>query len=450
MNIGLKLFNSSTFTTWLNLISKSFSLLLIHPLIIKYYSVDQTNLWFILISAFSFLQIFDFGLVSNSTRIIAANKENKNFNLNQSIFDTFQLYIFISFLVFVIFFPILVLYLYYNYDFLSFNIIIYVSFFTCIAGIFNLFNNYFVSMFQGLSKVAVVQRTMALINVIIVFITLLIIFFLNNLFLTLFIFLSQGIVSCIVLYFLSNKIFDINIFDKRVTKLKFQSEVFSSSWKSGLGVIFSLGLFNSSGFIFNSLVGGELASKFIYNLQLVRAISTFSQAPFYSKIPDFNKLYYQNKIIEFKNKIKNSLFFSLLTYTLLFVSISVFFPVFLRIIESENSFVIDKFWIYIGIAFLFERITAMLLNVYSISKIIIWHFVNGLSLTLILFLWFFIFETHNPLSFAYSLIISYLFIVPFVIYLINIKFKLNLVKLLFSIILSFISISIFIHKIYVL
>ena len=176
MKYVFKLFDSSTFTTWLNLISKSFSLLLIHPLIIKYYSVEETNLWFILISAFSFLQIFDFGLVSNSTRIIAANKEIKNFNINQSIYDSFQLYVLISILVFVIFFPILILYLENTYDYLTSHKIIYISFYTSVAGVFNLFNNYFISMFQGMSKVAVVQRTMAFVNLVVVIITLLIIF----------------------------------------------------------------------------------------------------------------------------------------------------------------------------------------------------------------------------------------------------------------------------------
>lgn len=450
MKYVFKLLDSSTFTTWLNLISKSFSLLLIHPLIIKYYSVEETNLWFILISAFSFLQIFDFGLVSNSTRIIAANKEIKNFNINQSIYDSFQLYVLISILVFVIFFPILILYLENTYDYLTSSKIIYISFYTCIAGVFNLFNNYFISMFQGMSKVAVVQRNMAFVNLIVVLITLLTIFLFDNLFLVLFVFLSQGIFSCIVLHYYSNRIFNIDIFDKNVKKFKFKSEVFTSSWKSGLGVMFSLGLFNSSGFIFNSLVGGELASRFIYYLQLIRAVATFSQAPFYSKIPDFNKLYYQNKIPEFKSIINDSLIKSILTYIVLYFSISIFFPIVIRIIGSENSFYIDKFWIYLGIAFIFERITAMFLNIYSISKKIIWHYVNGLILILILILWFLVFDIFKPISFAYSLIISYLMILPYLNHIIFKKFKMYLNKNLYLITIVFIILVFLINKIYVL
>ena len=61
-------------------------------------------------------------------------------------------------------------------------------------------------------------------------------------------------------------------------------------------MFFSLGLINAYSFLVVELFSDQTSAMFMFYVQIVRAISSFSQAPFYSHIPNFNQLYGEGKM----------------------------------------------------------------------------------------------------------------------------------------------------------
>jgi hypothetical protein len=51
----------------------------------------------------------------------------------------------------------------------------------------------------------------------------------------------------------------------------------------------------------------------------------------------------------------------------------------LSVVGSDTPFVAPAVWWLLGLAFLFERIGAMHLQLYSVTNRIVWHFANGVS-----------------------------------------------------------------------
>ncbi|GIR81382.1 MAG: hypothetical protein CM15mP83_1080 [Flavobacteriaceae bacterium] len=75
--------------------------------------------------------------------------------------------------------------------------------------------------------------------------------------------------------------------------------------KSGVGVFFSLGLLMHIVFSCRVIFRSNSA-MFMFYVQIVRAIS-FSQAPFYSHIPNFNQLYGEGKMNKLMDQIHKNL-----------------------------------------------------------------------------------------------------------------------------------------------
>ena len=370
-------FNSPTFNTWINFTVKSFTIILIHPFIIKNYSNEFSSFWFICIASYGILQSFDLGLTTNMSRIYSSLYEEKiSLVLSKKIKESFSLYFSIT-LIIIIFFPILL----YYYIVSEFNIytnnlfILIVSLITT-SGILNLAVNFIVGIYHGMRKVAKAQRILSISSLFSLILALLLVLQKSDLILILAAFLSQSLFSFFLLFYYSKPFISLNKY-LVFTKPSLNSDVFNTSWKTAISVIFHMGFFSGSVFFVNSYFGNLFTAKYSYHLQIARAISTFSQAPFYSELPQLNKiLHIERNIKKFKKILIKRFNYSIYSYLILFVFLSITFPTLLSFLNFKNSFLNDFFWKVLGLSLLCERIYAMLLTTISLSNKIYAHIFN--------------------------------------------------------------------------
>lgn len=435
-----RIINSPTITTWLNLISKSSALLLLSPLVFKFLSEQDVTNWFLIVTIVSFILIFDFGLLPNTTRILSVSlgeheKHNDEYSLNTIITvikQSKKLYFIISIVVFLV--SVLIGLFFLSNRLMSLTtvhkglLVVYICFSSCIA----IKNNYFISIIQSFLQVHKVQRTLAIINVIVVLISSIALYLTKSLSITVILFFSNHIVAFFILNLLSRNILNSRNISTNGTTQKnlniFNSEVFSSSWKSGVGVLFSMGLVYFSGFLVTGYYDNTSSAMYLFYLQIIRANSSFSQAPFYSAIPNYNYLYGSAKFKDFRKLIKQRFNYSLL----LFVSLSIIFsfgiPEVLNVFKVDKAFSVNALWIWFVLSFYAERISAMLVQTYTISKKIIWHWLNGLNAMLIIALIFLMgFEDLNTLPKA--MFLSYVFFnIPLIYFILKKKMKIDFKK----------------------
>lgn len=436
-----RIINSPTITTWLNLISKSSSLILLIPLIYNYLSSYEIVNWFLILTVLSFISIFDFGLLPNTTRIfsrvIGENRKTNSqveraYKTGNVISTTKKTYKHLTVLVFFVGIIIGYSYLYSRFDQMLSTHRIILILMVFLSGCLAIYNNFYLSLLNGKLMVSLTQRTLAMINILVVIASAITLMITKSFFFTTLVFISNHILSFFILQNLSKKMLKKELETVKRVKHKrfsFKSEVISSSWKSGVGVFFSLGLINVYSFIVVELFSDQTSAMYMFYVQIVRTISSFSQAPFYSHIPNFNQLYGEGKIKKFTEQIHQKFNLSLLTYFVLVSLASLILPYFVKILNIQQAFLANNFWFWLVISFYTERIYGGLIQTLSISKMIVWHWSNGSTALISLAIVFLFTETKTINLFPISLTLSYLlFGIPVIYMLLKSKMKIYLHK----------------------
>jgi hypothetical protein len=434
--------NSPTFSSWLNMASKGAALLLITPIIYKILPSEDVLNWLLLLNLMSFLLILDFGLLPNTIRILSRkigeykikNNFEKHQKVLQSIIETKKLYKYLSFLVFLIFVVLIIVFFLFNNEY-KIDLAL-VSILVVFSGCVAIFNNYYISVLHSYLKVAKVQRSIAILNLSTLLIACLFLILFKSLLITVIVYVSNHfIISIYLRYLFKIEFVGINLSNIERTNVKIiKSEIFNSSWKTGIGVLFSMGLISLSGFISPILFSATLSAQYLFYIQFIRYISSFSQPPFYSEIPFYNRMFGEGNIIKLNKILFKKFNFSLIVYLFLAITVSLILPVLINLFEYEKTISINELWFFLILGFYIERIVSMLVQILTISSYIIWHWFNfiiGISAIL-----FFIISINisNPkiILFSHTIIFSYGLIgLPIISYLIIKKTKLKLVKLIF-------------------
>lgn len=437
----LNFINSPTFSSWLNMVSKGSALLVITPIIYKTLPTEDVLNWLLLLNLMSFLLILDFGLLPNTIRILSRrigenklkNNKGKSEGILQSILETKKLYKYLSFLIFFCFFiTIIVIYLFKREY--SINLLL-VSFFVIFSGSIAIYNNYYISVLHSYLRVAKVQRSIAILNLTTLVIGCLILIIFNSLILTTIAYVSNHLIISVYLRYLFKKEFkDVNLNQIEVNKIRvIKTELFNSSWKTGIGVLFSMGLVSLSGFISPIFFSATLSAQYLFYIQFIRYISSFSQPPFYSEIPLYNRLFGEGSLLKLNKLLIKRFNFSLIIYLSLAISISIILPLLINLFEYEKKFSINELWILLLLGFYIERIVSMLVQILTITSYIIWHWFNFIIgfFTILFFIISVNISSPKLIFFPYSVIFSYGLIgLPIISYLIIKKTEFKLVKLL--------------------
>jgi hypothetical protein len=157
------------------------------------------------------------------------------------------------------------------------------------------------------------------------------------------------------------------------------TRLWPATWRSGVGVLMSFGLIQATGLVNAQFATAADSASYMLCLRIMQLISTFSQAPFYSKLPLLPRLRAEGNIKALLEVASNGMRKSLWTYSLGFATAGLLGPIILGNLRSNVEFPQPIFWVILGAMFFVERYAAMHLHLYSTTNHIITHIANGVT-----------------------------------------------------------------------
>lgn len=423
-NFKYKILSSATFATWLSFFTKSLNFVLIIPLLLKTLDALEITIWYSFIAIINILSTLDSGFGSTFARAISYYNVNNetisfnNFSKKEVYLANLEILLKKYFMRISIFVLILVclfsLYLGFNrmQYFFKLPFIISMLLMPIIA-----FGNIYVTILSGLNEIVELRKWESLINIFVTISNFLIFIFWPQVSYLILCFQFWAIINLLKNYFLVKKLFRFSL--KKSYSFEVQKEIknkfFNEAVKSSIGVFSSMGLFYfiSLWYTHHFNYDQKLLASYLFSFNIIQSIKSFSQAPFYSKIPKLNMLFASGKYLEFLYVSKRGILFSLITYLIPVIFICIFGEQLFSLFDSQIEFPNVKIWIVLGIGFLIERFGAMHLQIYSSSNHIVWHKLNFLTALIVLFFTYIFLTNLSIYSFPFSIIIGYgLFYTP--------------------------------------
>jgi hypothetical protein len=155
--------------------------------------------------------------------------------------------------------------------------------------------------------------------------------------------------------------------------------IWPAAWRTAVGAFTSFGVSQGMAIVVaNVLVAGEAASVQLA-LRVVQILSQFSQVPFYTKIPVFNRLRALRQERELVHLATHAIRLSLGVFVASVIAIDLFVHPLLALIGSRTHFPGGLFWPLLGGAYLLERIGAMHVQLLLTSNRTIAHIANSVT-----------------------------------------------------------------------
>lgn len=425
-----KLLQSPTLMSWISLITKSLSFFLVIPLMVTHYAASDIALWYLFVSAINFQMLADLGFSSTFIRVFSycrgglsiddmtkistktelAGEDKMNQNSAEAIWQVMNhIYIRLSLIFFV--FISVSSYLLINPIMASVSpsrsavawIVIILTSFVQLR--FSVYSNFL----QGMNKIALVKKWETLFNILNIISNSLILYLGGDILLLV---ISNQIWALITIlrdYFIVRKIED-NFYLKRNTKSRKIDSVFKivwpSAWKSGVGVLMSVGLMQLTNMFYAKGGQSEIVASYLLGYNLIRQISTFSQSAFYSKIPELSRLRAKNDMEKLITVSKKGMLLTYWSFVILVICFGLFGKFGLHYIKSNINFPTQILWASISIGILFERFGAMHIQILSTTNKIVWHIANGITGLIYLIIFFSLHNTLGIYIFPVALITS--------------------------------------------
>jgi len=195
-------------------------------------------------------------------------------------------------------------------------------------------------------------------------------------------------------------------YDRTVAK-----DLYDSSWKSGVGVAASYGLNQGICAWYAGAASPGIAAQFLLTMRLLQVASQVSQAPFYTKIPTLVTLYSKNQLQAVVDTAQTGTARAMWTYVVLALGVSIVAPELLRLLGSKTT-LMPASWLLIAVmAIGFERCGAMLVQTYTITNIVHWHWLNSavamLAVLIAFLIWPFFADISVPISWGACMLTLY-------------------------------------------
>jgi len=195
---------------------------------------------------------------------------------------------------------------------------------------------------------------------------------------------------------------------KRFSKQGYSREMlrtaWPAAWRSGLGVFLTAGFVQLTGVFYAQVAAQADAAAYLIAMRLITAVSQFSQAPFYSKLPLLARMHAQGRTLDMLGVARRGMRLALWTYVLGVSVVAFGMKPALGLLGSSVMPVPSVLWWLLAAAFLAERFGAMHLQLYSLTNHIVWHIVTLVSGTISI----------TTVLFSYSAIGVYAFPVSFI------------------------------------
>lgn len=155
--------------------------------------------------------------------------------------------------------------------------------------------------------------------------------------------------------------------------------VWPAAWRSGLGVAMTFGTIQGAGVVYAQIAPAADAAAFLLAQRVIQTISSFANAPFYTRIPQMSRMYAEGRWGRLVESARVGMLQANWVLVAGIITIGFAAEPLLALIGSQTGFVSADVWLLLGMAALLERIGAMHLQLYSTTNHIVWHIANGIS-----------------------------------------------------------------------
>ncbi|SDY89664.1 hypothetical protein SAMN05444397_102556 [Flavobacterium aquidurense] len=394
--------NSPTLMTWMSYSTKAFTLVGILPLILKKFSPEDIILWYLFSTIIGLQSLADFGFRQTFSRIISfafggakdigtfttkkevAEINECNIPLLSSIVATMLfLYRRLTLIVFLLMTtigtwsmikPVSNVNLP-NQAWIAWGIVIVAS---CIS----FFSRSYMNFLEGLNKIALVRRVETLTSLGAIISSLGVLLWAPSL-LNLVIANQFWLIVASVRDWILCKRIDNGFFSKldltQPIDKKIIKEIWNPAWRSGIGGLMSAGVTNITSIVYAQFGNTASVASYLLAIRLITQIREISMAPFYSKLSTMAIYRVKNDLDSLKITIKRGMRLSHLVFIIGFILTSILINPFLKLINSEVSFVSMGVWAALGWAFFTHRFGAMHIQVYLTTNHVISHIADGIS-----------------------------------------------------------------------
>lgn len=431
----LKFYKSPSLTSWFNLSAKTATIIIILPLVNNYFPELDIFIWFTITTLWSIILLMDLGLNPIITRYFSYLSGSKNLSIiidydsNMGLDDIEILVQLISriynwlILAILIFIMPMVFYSIYEKISLSEGITEYffILIFVFFCSIFYLKSNVYNGVAQGLGYLPRVQLLQGITALISCFLSIISVIFNGGLLWTVIAFYSPFFLYFFAIKKISNDIINVTFIKYEgsiaidVTKI-FQKKILNDALKSGFGILASQGFILFAALLINRIETIVVATNFMLGLQVIRTVTSYSNVPFYSFVPFYCKLYAEKKVYELKPVLIKNIFSSLFLYILISFLITIV------ILSDFGNFFFGqnfetKMWLCFVLAYFFERIGGLFVQVYTISGDVKWHIFNGGAALLSMFFLIVLKDYFNAYLLIFIFGISYIvWVIPLAVY----------------------------------
>lgn len=184
--------------------------------------------------------------------------------------------------------------------------------------------------------------------------------------------------------------------------------VWGSAIRSGLGVAFSRGVILTSGIVYAQVADAKDLAAYLVAFRIMQMLMDFSNAPFYSALPLLARLRSEGREEEQVRVAARGMRVSYWAYLAGVVGVGISAPYAFVYLDSNTPWISQTLWATMSVAFLVERFGAMHIQLYSTTNHIIWHIANGVSGTLYLVVSFVLLPFAGVYAFPLGILVGYL------------------------------------------
>lgn len=421
--------NSPTLNTWLGYLVQTLSLVIVLPLVLHQFSVEEIAVWYLFSSVISLQMIADFGFSNTFVRVIAFsmggatqihdlrnyknnNPGEPNWVLLKQIIGTMNvLYLLISFVSFLIIIVAGSFALMKSINLLENPSEGWVSWvIIAIVSSITLYGRVYSNYLLGINKVALTNRWIAITS-------------LGRIATSFFVLILNGGILALVIANQSwnvirlfvNMVLSHNVLNKKYKTLQsflFKKSIFKSiwpsAWRGGVSGLMSHGLSQLTGVLYAQFGEVGNVASYLLGLRLITTIKGVALAPFYSKIPEISRLRAENNNKKLYAIAKRGMLLSYITFVLGFIFIGFTGKFLLSLINSNAEFPSQLLWSLFGIAFFLHRFGGMHMQLYVSTNHVISHIADTISGFIFFISAYFLIDYIGLYAFPTGMIIGYL------------------------------------------
>ena len=181
-----------------------------------------------------------------------------------------------------------------------------------------------------------------------------------------------------------------------------------------------------SGFYAAQVMEPAESASYLLIIRLTFALRRFANAPFYSQIPKFNRLYVKKDLGALRSLAIKRMSVSMNLFLVGSLIMVFILPPALAVFSGE-AVVNSKLWVYLSIAGALERYGAMSLQLYTLTNDVRWHVANGVSGVIMLALFHPLYLTVGTVGLVVSMLLAYgIFYMPYSVALTRKLFKISI------------------------